>query len=404
MSKTHDPQNHDVREQKDRQHGERDVMPDKTTHDTAGDISDNHSGDTQGQAPSPPVSRPPGAKSGKTRLWLAAGALVIAILAAMILGAWLRGRYGDLGFSFLSARHTRLDAVERTAGQNSETLQFVSKQLTATGNRLDSDERHIAATEKTIAALEGKIETDRHDIAKTSRAIGELQKSLQDTQAPSQPAETDSAATDSTMVANELGLLSRRIDELRGTIEALTLKQDARNEKTARMIGALNALRQAAGEGRPFMHEFQTLLRLVPDIERFTALRDYGAQGVETSASLGEAFASVAKDFAQPATPVAAKSGGNWWDGIKSRLFSLVTVERRDRTVWRDTMRRMTPLILAGDLASAVNLADSVEDRPPARLKAWLDRAHARFAVDRALNALPTVVFETLFTLDSAEG
>ena len=401
MSKTRDSQSHNAQEQKDRQRDTPDGASEAETHAPP----DGHGEDGQDQIPSPPpVSPPPGAKSGRSHLWLAAGAVAIAILAAMILGAWLRGRYGDAGFSFLSAGHPRLDALERTAEQTSQTVHSVSKKLDATGNRLDSDERHIAAAEKTIAAMEGEIETERHDIAKTSRAIGELRESLHGMQAPSRPVETDSAVTDRAMVANELGQLSQRIDELQGAVETLTVKRDARNEKTAHIIEALNALRQAVGEGRPFAREFETLSRLAPGIGRFTALRDHGADGVKTAASLGEAFASVAKDLAPSASPVAAQPDGTWWDGLKSRLFSLVTVERRNQKIWKDTAGRMTQLILAGDLADAVSLADSVADRPPAPLKTWLDQAHARLDVDRALNALPTTVLETLFTLDGAEG
>lgn len=398
MLKTRDSQNHNARERKGRQHDTPDSAPEGTTHVPPG--SDGE--DEQDQVSSPlPASA---ARSGKGRLWLTGGVFVIAILVAMILGAWLRGRYGDTGFWFLSARHTRLDPAEQTIVQNRETWQSVSRQLTATDNRLDSDERHIATTEKTIAALEGKIETDHHDIAGISGTIDALLASFQNMQAPSQKAETDSAAADSVMAENRLGQLSRRIDGLQSTVKTITARQDARNEKTARVIGALNALRQAAGEGRPFAYEFEALSRLVPSIGRFTTLRDHGADGVKTAASLGEAFASVTKDLAPSASPVAAQSDGTWWDRLKSRLFSLITVEHRSRKIWRDTVRRMTPLILAGDLADAVSLADSVEDHPPAQFKAWLDRAHARLAVDHALNALPTTVLETLFTLDGAES
>jgi uroporphyrinogen-III synthase len=184
--------------------------------------------------------------------------------------------------------------------------------------------------------------------------------------------------------------LSDRINAVEDMARAMVSRHDA---SLANLLAVVQ-LRAKAADGQPFDAELRTARALADDKTAFDAVAqgfaNAAGQGVATPAALRQGFDQVAASAARAA---AAPKGDSLLDKTIARVTGLVTVRRMDGNTDTQSvdsvLARTEAFLNAGDLASAVKEAKSIEDAAvAAALKPWIARAEARVALDAALSTM----------------
>jgi uroporphyrinogen-III synthase len=295
-------------------------------------------------------------------------------------------------------------------------VESARRDLTA---RLDDLEKRVRAT--AAAAAERPAPQDA--------ALGELRSKMEALErrvasaGPTAPSPAQPPAPAPAINADaekEFALLSREIATLRTAMQALDQSVAAQKDEQARLreqtrtmsdaigargtaeqkaliaarasavIGIAARLSAALESGLPFAVDLGLLTPLLQGdaklAEIATSLQPYGASGVATRSALAGEFPAVAK--AALADDLADDSFGERLLGKLRGLVSLRRVGDIEGDSVEAKLARAEAALEAGDLAKAVTQVKSLPPQTNKATAAWLARADAHLAAERAIQQL----------------
>ena len=363
---------------------------------------------------SPPPAPPPSmAPPVQVRRGLGAlGAFVIGLVAAVIV---LAGAVISLPFWPEQARVLwRGQAAIPPAPTPSLDLQAVRSAADIVANAaVETAKRELNARlddlEKRLRALSA---TAAEKPAGSDPAVADLRSRLEALEG--RPAAAPSEATPSAEADKEMAMLRAEIATLRTALQALDQSVTGQREQTkalgdavgarsageqkalvaaraSAVIGVAARLSAALDSGLPFTADLNLLAPLAQGDAKLTevaaALQPYAQAGVASRAALAASFPAVAK--AALADDLADDSFGQ---RVLGKIRSIISLRRVGDDVPGDSVEaklaRAEAALDAGDLAKAVDLVKSLPPQTNKATQAWLARAEAHLAANRAIDAL----------------
>ena len=288
---------------------------------------------------------------------IAAGLLgaIVAIGAAYLLGALRDSDRLDALDRALASAQQRLAAVEnstRTAVNEGGSVDARMKTITDQG----------AALKQEITSLGGRLEAVEN---RPAAPAGPSPDSLQQAVQP----------------------LNARIADLENRVASLNKAQDALRASTgsAALTMAVQNLRRAVAEGKPFSTELKTLASLAPEPLEVAPLEARRDSGLASLAKLQRDF----EDASKAALDAAMPSGDGTFTGdLLAKARNLVRV-RPTGDVPGDgadaILARAGHRLDSGDLPAAIRETGELSGPPAEAMKPWLTEAKARAAADEAL-------------------
>jgi len=268
--------------------------------------------------------------------------------------------------------------------------------------RLDDLEKRLRALSATAAEKP----------AGSDPAVADLRSRLEALEG--RPAAAPSEATPSAEADKEMAMLRAEIATLRTALQALDQSVTGQREQTkalgdavgarsageqkalvaaraSAVIGVAARLSAALDSGLPFTADLNLLAPLAQGDAKLTevaaALQPYAQAGVASRAALAASFPAVAK--AALADDLADDSFGQ---RVLGKIRSIISLRRVGDDVPGDSVEaklaRAEAALDAGDLAKAVDLVKSLPPQTNKATQAWLARAEAHLAANRAIDAL----------------
>lgn len=181
------------------------------------------------------------------------------------------------------------------------------------------------------------------------------------------------------------------------------LKRRSDNRLVA-LASALMTLQNTVVAGEPFQIELRLVEALAPahlaEPGSLAALRVRAKTGIKRAAQLSKEFDAVARQIMSASTQGKAK---NWWDDIKARFASLISIRPVEDAKGMSTgaiVTRMQMRVDENDIAGAVKEADALKGAPAMAAKSWRDDARAYIEVHETLNDLSTGIARELARSD----
>ncbi|SMF83779.1 uroporphyrinogen-III synthase [Tistlia consotensis] len=293
----------------------------------------------------------------------------------------------------LAALQQRVDQLESQGGSQPAALDDLKQQVAKVQDAL-------AASGADPQALEGF----RNDVAKLSARFDDLNSTIE--QVRQGLAKVDVVQGDLADLKSRLGQLADQLDQLgsqrlaalqkqvEANAQALQQSSDARN-RGALLALALGQLREALRFSEPYRQELQ-------GVEAVAAGPGAGAElagliqplkagadaGVPNLTALRRQFAGLAPEIVG-ATYGSGEQG--WLADLLDRVPELVTVRPVGQATGDSVgakVARAERALGDGDLPAAVKEIESLDGKPAAVAKPWLEAARARLAADKALAEL----------------
>ena len=365
--------------------------------------------DTPSSPPPPPPAPPPIPVRRGVGVF---GAFVIGLVTAVIV---LAGAVISLPFWPEQARVLwRGQAAIPPAPTPSLDLQAVRSAADIVANAaVETAKRELNARlddlEKRLRALSA---TAAEKPAGSDPAVADLRSRLEALEG--RPAAAPSEATPSAEADKEMAMLRAEIATLRTALQALDQSVTGQREQTkalgdavgarsageqkalvaaraSAVIGVAARLSAALDSGLPFTADLNLLAPLAQGDAKLTevaaALQPYAQAGVASRAALAASFPAVAK--AALADDLADDSFGQ---RVLGKIRSIISLRRVGDDVPGDSVEaklaRAEAALDAGDLAKAVDLVKSLPPQTNKATQAWLARAEAHLAANRAIDAL----------------
>jgi uroporphyrinogen-III synthase len=326
----------------------------------------------------PTSSAPPAprAKPGNLRLALLLGlplAFIVALLATLPNWGPFVGIGSGADNADKAAEDARLAQIEATLG-GLGPLAKATPSLAVLPDQLRDDERKLGALERSYAELAAKPEPKSAIDPAQLSALGDQLTSLKSDQAK---------------LGGDLDAIRARLDAL----EAAAKKASAADLRPAAFLLALGQLRTALASSGAYGQALDGLALLAaqdesakPDI---AALREHAAAGVPTLSALQASYDTASLAAARAAIQ---PEGGGLLRRIWARLRQLVVIRRTDADPEGDgadaVLARAGARLQAGDLKGAVAALGGLQGKPAEAMAPWLEQAHARLAVEAALDNL----------------
>jgi hypothetical protein len=276
-------------------------------------------------------------------------------------------------------------------GNDAEELRA---QLMAAGERLAALENIAKASDGAVGDIAGRVKIASDQAGALKQEIASLGKRLGTLE--NRPAAAP--ATSSESVEQSLAPVTARIAEIDTRLAALA---EAQNELratagSAALAMAVQNLRRAVADGKPFAGELKTLTTLANkplDIATLEARRD---NGLPSLAKLQRDFDASAK------AAIAASRGsgdGTFAGDLLAKARNLVRV-RPTGEVPGDTseavLARAEHRLDAGDLAGALREAAALSGPAADAMTPWLTEAKAKAAADETLAKLEAKLMTSL--------
>jgi hypothetical protein len=193
---------------------------------------------------------------------------------------------------------------------------------------------------------------------------------------------------------------TQRLGEIQSRLSAEAAAPAAVEEDGGNALAAaLMKLKAEAAEGRPFADALQSLSALAPDATGSDALKQHSANGVATAADLSAQLQKAIATLDRPAPPTPAAPAEDIqdaWELLKSKAASLISIRRVDEAKWLEAAKEADARLKEEDIAAAVQRLRSVPGEAPPPIKAWLEAAEARLAVDRSIEDMSASVLKKL--------
>jgi len=352
------------------------------------------------------------ASTKKGRSWLIRLVLIIVVvglIGAAGLASWqYLGRSSKTGTTQKETSASALLATQVQQVQD-DLAQFKTK-----------DSAAQQALETRLVALETKTPDDsalRSDLDNLNQRLDQFQEQIDAlaTSNPDQSGDNGAAlqsiteriealekasndrAQSETPVLDETQLVSMqsRLDALEERLQALEA-QDRQPRSTAAGALALLALQSAAQSGEPFVHEWQTLARLLPETADVRMLEPLAKTGVDSLPGLVRDFDQQLAILPHDAAAKPEKPKGIM-ARAKTAMASLVNIRRIDNNSSDEqaVFDQARSALQDNDLADAVKTLNTLPGEPRKAMHGWLVRAQARLTLDQALVRIKTTLAES---------
>lgn len=261
-------------------------------------------------------------------------------------------------------------------------------------NRMaESFRQELAAAERRIASLETAAQAARTgagDIDARLKAAGERAAALKQEIAvlDSRVKSLESApAPKAAASAESLQPLNAKLADLEGRLAGLTKAQDELRSSTgsAALAMAVQNLRRAIAEGKPFASELKTLTTLAPEPLDVAALEPRRESGLASLANLQREFDRSAMAAIEAARPPA---DGSFTGNLLAKARGLVRMRPTGDipgSTPEAVLARAESRLDNGDLSAAIREAGELTGPAAAAMTAWLTEAKARATADETL-------------------
>ena len=277
-------------------------------------------------------------------------------------------------------------------------LEAAKKELSARLDDLDKRVRAAAAT----AAQADRPQTADPAVAELRGRIDTLESKLSNASPPAASTAPSAEAVDKDLASlrTEIAGLRTSLQSLGGSVDQIkaaasaSSTADQKAVATARasaVIGVAARLGAALDAGQPFANELALLAPLAQGDARLgelsATLQPLAQTGVVSRATLAAEFPAVAK--AALADDLADDSFGQ---RLLGKVKGVVSLRRVGSDVQGDTaeakLARAEAALEGGDLAKAVDLVKSLPPQTQRATSAWLARAEARLAAQKAIDQI----------------
>lgn len=293
--------------------------------------------------------------------------------------------------------------IERERAALNETLAALIDRLGSLEQQLGDMRKMVDATalpdeaanaNKSLQLLSGrlmKIEESNAAVGTVLDRLNRLEQNISDA--------SHAAAEPSPEMTAAMGEIAKRLETLEVGSDSQG-RQTAKQSNAQALVLAVGQLRETLRSGEPYAQALEMLRHLGGSdahiAEAAGDLEANAATGVASLKTLTRDYATVASEVTE-AMPVAGES---FFDQTLHRLKSLVRIRRIDQdgdgTGSSDALTdNAGQALLDGDLQAAVTALQELEN-PPAAAQAWVQRAQARLAAERALALLNVYVVSLL--------
>lgn len=311
-------------------------------------------------SPPPPIEAAPPASAG--------GGAILGHMTAGLAGAAI----ALAGFVFLGEKHGDDEAQRRaltSAEQRISALESVTRQSNGgLEARLKDAADQAIVLRQEIAAVSGRLNTVEGRPPSAAAPAGLSAESVQQSLAP----------------------LGARVAQLEASVAAMAKAQQELRASTgeAALTMAVQNLRRAVSEGKPFVSELKTLAALAAEPLEIGPLEARREKGLASLARLQTDFDVSAKAALDAARP---SGDGSFTSDLLARARGLVRV-RPTGDIPGDApeaiLARAEHRLDDGDLGAAIREAARLAGPAADAMTGWLSEAKARAAADEALARL----------------
>jgi hypothetical protein len=274
-------------------------------------------------------------------------------------------------------------------------LEAARKELTA---RLDDLDKRVRAAATTAAQADRPAPAPDPSIAEMRARIDALESKLTNAAPPGPPgAEAD---RDIAALKTEVAGLRTSLQSLGGSVDQIKAAASASSTADQKAVAAARAsaviaiaarLNAALDAGQPFTAELDLLAPLSQGDSKLgelsAALRPAAQHGVVSRATLAAEFPAMAK-----AALADDRADDSFGERLLGKVKGVVSLRRVGADVEGDSaeakLARAEAALEGGDLAKAVELVKSLPPQTQRASAAWLARAEARLAAQRAVDQL----------------
>jgi hypothetical protein len=329
------------------------------------------------------------------------GALVVAVIVAALWAA---------GFGRSTAPPTNVAA----GGQGAP-----SADTTDISNRLDKIQQALQSprVDEALAARLASTEAQTKSLAEQfgvlNRRVDEVaattQSALAQAKAASAAADAAKEAIKSDMQSRashaDIDALTNRVAELENAFKSLSAdaaqksSASSADDRATRATVAAEALRSAIDRGAPFRAELAAAKALGADASAIAPLEPFAADGVPTASSLGHELAALVPTLQRAAEPAL---GGSYFERMQGELQRLVRITRIDASTAsagdsaRSIIGRIGDEAARADITAALSDLARLPDAARAPAEGWIKQAQSREA---AIAASRRIVADALGTL-----
>ena len=351
-------------------------------------------------APAPRTARP--------RLAVAWLALLLALVVAGIalspfwapalapLLPW--GAEGSPPAANYTALDTRVSALDTRVTALANRVAALEARPAPSATDVDAVRAAQAAQAQRLDRLAAALAADRPDQAAVTTNAAALQQltrrvAVIETQAAGKAAENSKEQQQ----LDRLGVVATDLGDRISALERQIRAQGLADRAGPALLLALEQMRQAVAQGRPFETAYRTFSGLARADPALTAgaapLADAARDGVPSRAALRRGLADLAGKLDRTASAPAAAS--TWWQQALDRTRGLVKIRRigvaGDNTP-RAAVDAARAALADGDLGTAIAALGRLSGTDTEAAKPWLRMARTRLAAEAAVARLQNLL------------
>jgi hypothetical protein len=287
---------------------------------------------------------------------------------------------------------------------------FRDRQTALTNRMAETFRQDLAAAERRIAALEGTVQaakTGVGDIDVRLKAAGDRSGALKQeiTALDGRVKSLESVPAPKVITSTEsLQPVNAKLADLETRIAGLVKEQDELRASTgsAALVMAVQNLRRAVADGKPFASELNTLSALAPEPLDMAALDARRESGLPSIARLQRDFGNSAMAAIEASRPA---SDGSFTSNLLAKARGLVRV-RPTGDIPGNTpeavLARAEQRLGSGDLSAAIHETGQLAGPAAEAMAPWLIEAKARAAADETLARIEAKLMTSSSTDDHA--
>ncbi|WP_208540836.1 MULTISPECIES: COG4223 family protein [Bartonella] len=283
--------------------------------------------------------------------------LILVIVGSFItLSFWIGMQWaGFLSPSpFLRSEHIREEQALQIAEIAKSQAEETTRQLHHIIQELDALKTAFSIFssqgDKSFQRGEASQEENKEIFAALEKKVNVLEENIQNLVAISHAIHEALLAEQGN--TNDFAALKQQIDTLR---EEIAAKNDIRGGIDPEFLMAINALKNAVDQGKPYANELEIIQRFSPSVSGLDLLQETANTGLPSPAKLAADFSSIADTIVGQQNIVAPDAGffAQIWAWIKS-LFVLRPVGSVEGVTIGAIVARMEMAIQVGDYEKAL--------------------------------------------------
>ncbi|ENN90719.1 COG4223 family protein [Bartonella schoenbuchensis] len=281
--------------------------------------------------------------------------LILVIVGSFItLSFWIGMQWAGFLSPFLRSEHIREEQALQIAEIAKSQAEETTRQLHHIIQELDALKTAFSIFssqgDKSFQRGEVSQEENKEIFAALEKKVNVLEENIQNLVAISHAIHEALLAGQGN--TNDFAALKQQIDTLR---EEITAKSDAKGGIDPEFLMAINALKNAVDQGKPYANELEIIQRFSPSVSGLDLLQETANTGLPSSAKLAADFSSIADTIVGQQNIVAPDAGffAHIWAWIKS-LFVLRPVGNVEGVTVGAIVARMEMAIQVGDYEKAL--------------------------------------------------